>query len=56
MTDEMPRKSSQGLPTRQQILDFIESSGQPAGKSSTKTSGEEMKCGWPPLSPLKEAS
>ncbi|MCL6698173.1 VacB/RNase II family 3'-5' exoribonuclease [Sphingomonas sp. NSE70-1] len=28
----MPRKSSQGLPTRQQILDFIESSGQPAGK------------------------
>ena len=28
----MPRKPSQGLPTRQQILDFIESSGQPAGK------------------------
>ncbi len=28
----MPRKISQGLPTRKQILDFIESSGQPAGK------------------------
>ena len=28
----MPRKASQGLPTRKQILDFIESSGQPAGK------------------------
>ena len=28
----MPRKSSQGLPSRQQILDFIEQSGQPAGK------------------------
>jgi len=28
----MPRKPSQGLPTRQQILDFIEQSGQPAGK------------------------
>jgi ribonuclease R len=28
----MPRKPSQGLPTRKQILDFIESSGQPAGK------------------------
>jgi ribonuclease R len=28
----MPRKPTQGLPTRQQILDFIESSGQPAGK------------------------
>ena len=28
----MPRKSSPGLPTRKQILDFIESSGQPAGK------------------------
>ena len=28
----MPRKSTQGLPTRQQILDFIEQSGQPAGK------------------------
>jgi ribonuclease R len=28
----MPRKPSSGLPTRQQILDFIESSGQPAGK------------------------
>ncbi len=28
----MPRKPSSGLPSRQQILDFIESSGQPAGK------------------------
>jgi ribonuclease R len=28
----MPRKPPQGLPSRQQILDFIESSGQPAGK------------------------
>ncbi|HEU4958084.1 MAG TPA: RNB domain-containing ribonuclease, partial [Sphingomicrobium sp.] len=28
----MPRKPSQGLPTRKQILDFIEQSGQPAGK------------------------
>jgi len=28
----MPRKSSPGLPTSKQILDFIESSGQPAGK------------------------
>jgi ribonuclease R len=28
----MPRKPSQGLPTRKQILDFIESSGHPAGK------------------------
>jgi ribonuclease R len=28
----MARKPSQGLPTRKQILDFIESSGQPAGK------------------------
>jgi ribonuclease R len=28
----MPRKLSPGLPTRQQILDFIEQSGQPAGK------------------------
>ena len=28
----MPRKSSPGLPSRQQILDFIASSGQPAGK------------------------
>jgi len=28
----MPRKTSQGLPTRKQILDFIEQSGQPAGK------------------------
>lgn len=28
----MPRKSSSGLPTSKQILDFIESSGQPAGK------------------------
>ncbi len=28
----MPRKPSQGLPTRKQILDFIERSGQPAGK------------------------
>jgi ribonuclease R len=28
----MPRKPSPGLPTRKQILDFIESSGQPAGK------------------------
>src|SRR5687768_6714232 len=28
----MPRKPSPGLPTRQQILDFIEQSGQPAGK------------------------
>ena len=28
----MPRKPPQGLPTRKQILDFIESSGQPAGK------------------------
>jgi ribonuclease R len=28
----VPRRPSQGLPTRQQILDFIESSGQPAGK------------------------
>ena len=28
----MPRKPSQGLPTRKQILEFIESSGQPAGK------------------------
>ncbi len=28
----MPRKPSQGLPTSKQILDFIEKSGQPAGK------------------------
>ena len=28
----MPRKPSTGLPTRKQILDFIEQSGQPAGK------------------------
>jgi ribonuclease R len=28
----MPRKPPPGLPTRKQILDFIESSGQPAGK------------------------
>ncbi len=28
----MPRKPASGLPTRQQILDFIASSGQPAGK------------------------
>ena len=28
----MPRKPSSGLPTRKQILDFIETSGQPAGK------------------------
>ncbi|RIX29320.1 ribonuclease R family protein [Sphingomonas edaphi] len=28
----MPRKPSAGLPTAKQILDFIESSGQPAGK------------------------
>ena len=28
----MPRKPKSGLPTRQQILDFIASSGQPAGK------------------------
>ena len=28
----MPRKLSPGLPTRKQILEFIESSGQPAGK------------------------
>jgi ribonuclease R len=28
----MPRKPSQGLPTPKQILDFIEKSGQPAGK------------------------
>ena len=28
----MPRKPPKGLPTRQQILDFIEQSGQPAGK------------------------
>ena len=28
----MPRKPSTGLPTRKQILDFITSSGQPAGK------------------------
>ena len=28
----MPRKPSSGLPTKKQILDFIESSGQPAGK------------------------
>jgi ribonuclease R len=28
----MPRKPPPGLPSRQQILDFIESSGQPAGK------------------------
>ena len=28
----MPRKSHPGLPTSKQILDFIESSGQPAGK------------------------
>ncbi|HVF38203.1 MAG TPA: VacB/RNase II family 3'-5' exoribonuclease [Sphingomicrobium sp.] len=28
----MPRKPSSGLPTSKQILDFIESSGQPAGK------------------------
>ena len=28
----MARKSSPGLPTRKQILDFIEQSGQPAGK------------------------
>jgi ribonuclease R len=29
---EMPRKRSAGLPSRKQILDFIASSGQPAGK------------------------
>ena len=28
----MPRKRSAGLPSRKQILDFIASSGQPAGK------------------------
>ncbi|MFL6787172.1 MAG: ribonuclease R family protein [Sphingomicrobium sp.] len=28
----MPRKPPQGLPTRKQIIDFIEQSGQPAGK------------------------
>jgi ribonuclease R len=28
----MPRKTASGLPTRKQILDFIETSGQPAGK------------------------
>ena len=28
----MPRKPASGLPTRKQILDFIEQSGQPAGK------------------------
>src|SRR4029450_11528948 len=28
----MPRKPKSGLPTRQQILDFIAESGQPAGK------------------------
>jgi ribonuclease R len=28
----MPRKNSQGLPTKKQILDFITQSGQPAGK------------------------
>ena len=28
----MPRKASTGLPSRKQILDFIASSGQPAGK------------------------
>ncbi len=28
----MPRKISSGLPSRRQILEFIESSGQPAGK------------------------
>ena len=28
----MPRKPASGLPTRKQILDFIETSGQPAGK------------------------
>ena len=28
----MPRKPPQGLPTRKQILDFIEQSGHPAGK------------------------
>src|ERR671918_301329 len=28
----MPRKPAPGLPSRQQILDFIEQSGQPAGK------------------------
>ena len=28
----MPRKRSAGLPNRKQILDFIASSGQPAGK------------------------
>jgi len=28
----MPRKPSPGLPTKKQILDFIEQSGQPAGK------------------------
>ena len=28
----MPRKSSPGLPTRKQILDFIASSDQPSGK------------------------
>ena len=28
----MPRKPSTGLPTKKQILDFIEQSGQPAGK------------------------
>ena len=28
----MPRKKSVGLPSRKQILDFIASSDQPAGK------------------------
>ena len=28
----MPRKPKPGLPSRQQILDFIADSGQPAGK------------------------
>jgi ribonuclease R len=28
----MPRKPKPGLPTRKQVLDFIASSGQPAGK------------------------
>src|SRR6478609_11753291 len=28
----MPRKKTPGLPTSKQVLDFIESSGQPAGK------------------------
>ena len=28
----MPKKPAPGLPTRQQILDFVTQSGQPAGK------------------------